>query len=149
MRIMGLDYGSKTVGVALTDPLGITAQPLETITRESENKLRRTLARLEAIVSEYHVDSIVLGLPVNMDGSVGDRAVKSLEFKEKLEKRLQIPVVMQDERLTTVEADAILDEMRVSRSERKQYIDKIAAAFILEDYMNSNLTDKEIKQNGR
>ncbi len=139
MRIMGLDYGSKTVGVALTDPLGITAQPLETITRESENKLRRTLARLEAIVSEYHVDSIVLGLPVNMDGSVGDRAVKSLEFKEKLEKRLQIPVVMQDERLTTVEADAILDEMRVPHSERKQYIDKIAAAFILEDYMNSNL----------
>lgn len=139
MRIMGLDYGSKTVGVALTDPLGITAQPLETITRESENKLRRTLARLETIVSEYHVDSIVLGLPVNMDGSVGDRAVKSLEFKEKLEKRLQIPVTMQDERLTTVEADAILDEMRVPRSERKQYIDKIAAAFILEDYMNSNL----------
>lgn len=139
MRIMGLDYGSKTVGVALTDPLGITAQPLETITRESENKLRRTLARLETIVSEYHVDSIVLGLPVNMDGSVGDRAVKSLEFKEKLEKRLQIPVTMQDERLTTVEADAILDEMRVPHSERKQYIDKIAAAFILEDYMNSNL----------
>lgn len=149
MRIMGLDYGSKTVGVALTDPLGITAQPLETITRESENKLRRTLARLEAIVSEYHVDSIVLGLPINMDDSVGDRALKSLEFKEKLEKRLQLPVIMQDERLTTVEADAILDEMRVPRSERKQYIDKIAAAFILEDYMNSNLTDKEIKQNGR
>ncbi len=149
MRIMGLDYGSKTVGVALTDSLGITAQPLETITRESENKLRRTLARLEAIVSEYHVDSIVLGLPINMDDSVGDRALKSLEFKEKLEKRLQLPVIMQDERLTTVEADAILDEMRVPRSERKQYIDKIAAAFILEDYMNSNLTDKEIKQNGR
>lgn len=149
MRIMGLDYGSKTVGVALTDPLGITAQPLETITRESENKLRRTLARLEAIVSEYHVDSIVLGLPINMDDSVGDRALKSLEFKEKLEKRLQLPVIMQDERLTTVEADEILDEMRVPHSERKKYIDKIAAAFILEDYMNSNLTDKEIKQNGR
>jgi putative holliday junction resolvase len=138
MRIMGLDYGSKTVGVALTDPLGITAQPLETITRESENKLRRTLARLEAIVSEYQVGSIVLGLPVNMDGSVGDRALKSLEFKEKLEKRLQLPVTMQDERLTTVEADGILDEMRVPHSERKQYIDKIAAAFILEDYMHSN-----------
>ena len=135
MRIMGLDYGSKTVGVALTDPLGLTAQPLETITRDSENKLRRTLARLEEIVKEYQVGSIILGFPVHMDESIGLRAQKSLEFKSKLEKRLGLPVILQDERLTTVAADEILREMDVPASQRKQYIDKIAAACILEDYM--------------
>jgi len=137
MRIMGLDYGAKTVGVALSDPLGFTAWPLETITRESEKKLRRTLARLEEIVREYQVGSIILGYPLNMDGSVGERACKSLEFKTKLENRLKIPVIMQDERLTTVAADEVLEEMKVPRTERKQYIDKIAAAYILEDYMSS------------
>ena len=133
---MGLDYGSRTVGVALTDPLGLTAQPLETITRESENKLRKTFARLEQIVSEYQVSAIVLGLPLNMDDSVGERAQKSLEFKEKLENRLHLPVTMYDERLSTVAADEILEEMNVPQSERKKYIDKIAASCILEDYMN-------------
>ena len=138
MRIMGLDYGSKTVGVALSDPLGLTAQPLETITRDSENKLRRTLARLEAIVKEYQVGSIILGLPVHMDDSIGQRARKSLEFKTKLENRLKIPVIMQDERLTTAAADEVLREMDVPASERKQYIDKIAAALILKDYMTAH-----------
>lgn len=137
MRIMGLDYGSKTVGVALTDPLGLIAQPLETISRGSENKLRRTLARLEEIVNEYQVGSIILGFPVNMDDSIGERAQKSLEFKIKLEKRLELPVILQDERLTTVAADEILEEMDVPRPDRKKYIDKIAAACILEDYMAS------------
>ena len=143
MRIMGLDYGSRTVGVALTDPLGITAQPLETITRTSENKLRRTLARLEEIVREYQVERIVLGLPVNMDDSLGERAQKSLEFKTKLENRLHLPVILQDERLTTIAADEVLEEMNVPREERKKYIDKIAAACILEDYM----TGQEMQQN--
>ena len=137
MRIMALDYGAKTVGVALTDPLGVTCQPFETITRESENKLRRTLARLETIVSEYQVGKIVLGFPVNMDDSVGERAQKSLEFKTKLEKRLGLPVILQDERLTTVAADEILDEMEIPRNERKKYIDQIAASIILRDYMDS------------
>ena len=137
MRIMGLDYGSKTVGVALTDALGLTVQPLETITRDSENKLRRTLARLEEIVSEYQVGSIILGLPVLMDDSIGLRAQKTLEFKSKLEKRLGLPVILQDERLTSVAADEILSEMNVPVSRRKQYIDKIAAAVILEDYLSA------------
>ena len=136
MRIMGLDYGSKTVGVALTDPLGLTVQPLETITRDSENKLRRTLARLEEIVTEYQVGSIILGFPVHMDDSIGLRAQKSLEFKSKLERRLGLPVLLQDERLTTVAADEILREMEVPGEHRKQYIDKIAAALILEDYLS-------------
>ena len=134
---MGLDYGSKTVGVALTDPLRITSQPFETVARQTENKLRKTLARLEQIVHEYEVSQIVMGLPLNMDGSRGERALKTLEFKEKLEKRLGMTVEMQDERLTTVEADSLLDEMNISRSDRKQYIDSIAASIILEDYMNN------------
>ena len=135
MRIMALDYGSKTVGVALTDPLGVACQPFETITRESENKLRRTLARLETIAGEYQVEKIVLGLPLNMDDSVGERAQKSLDFKEKLEKRLGLPVIMQDERLTTMAADEMLEEMGIPAGERKKYIDQIAASIILRDYM--------------
>ena len=136
MRIMGLDYGAKTLGVAVTDPLGMTAQPLETISRTSETKLRRTLARLEEIVREYQVEQIILGLPVHMDGSLGERAQKSLEFKIKLENRLHLPVILQDERLTTVAADEVLREMNVPGEERKKYIDKIAASYILEDYMS-------------
>ena len=139
MRIMALDYGSKTVGVALTDPLGYTCQPFETITRGSENKLRRTLARLEIIAEEYQVEKIILGFPVNMDDSVGERAQKSLEFKTKLENRLNIPVVLQDERLTTVAADDILDEMDIPAGERKKYIDQIAASIILRDYLDSEV----------
>ena len=136
-RIMGLDFGSKTVGVALTDPLRMTSSPFETITRQSENKLRKTLARLEEIVRQYDVTRIVMGLPLNMDGTYGERAQKTLEFREKLETRLGMKIDMQDERLTTVEADSILDEMQISHSERKQYIDSIAASIILEEYMNN------------
>ena len=143
MRIMALDYGSKTVGVALTDPLGVTCQPFETITRESENKLRRTLARLETIAGEYQVGMIVLGLPLNMDDSVGERAQKSLEFKTKLEKRMGLPVILQDERLTTMAADEILDEMEIPAGERKKYIDQIAASIILRDYLDNK--DRAVK----
>ena len=87
MRILGLDYGSKTVGVAVSDPLGLTAQKVETIWRKQENKLRRTLARIEELVAEYGVEKIVVGLPKNMNNTLGERAEKSLEFKEMLEKR--------------------------------------------------------------
>ncbi|MCF0142662.1 MAG: Holliday junction resolvase RuvX [Parasporobacterium sp.] len=138
MRIIGLDYGSRTVGVAVTDGLGITAQPLETITRSGENKLRRTLARIEELAGEYNAELIVLGYPVNMDGSVGERALKTGEFRAMLEKRLNIPVVLQDERLTTEEALEILRDMDVPESDLKLYVDKIAATVILEDYMNSH-----------
>lgn len=103
MRLLGLDYGSKTVGVAVTDPLGYTAQPLETITRKEENKLRRTLARIEQLVGEYQIEKIVLGYPVNMDGSAGERAELALAFKAMLERRTKLEVIMQDERLTTVQ----------------------------------------------
>ena len=137
MRVMGLDYGSKTVGVAISDPLGITAQGIETIERKEENKLRQTLARIEALVKEYEVEKIVLGFPKNMNNTIGERAEKSLELKEKLERRIGIPVIMWDERLTTVEAERTLIESKVRRENRKKFVDKIAAVFILQGYLDS------------
>ena len=115
MRIMGLDYGSKTVGVAVSDPLGLTAQGIEIVRRKSENKLRQTLARIEEIAKEYGVEKIVLGFPKHMNNDIGERAEKSLEFKEMLERRTDLPVVMWDERLTTVEADRTMMETGIRR----------------------------------
>lgn len=137
MRIMGLDYGSKTVGVAISDPLGITAQGIEIIRREKELKLRQTLARIEALIKEYEVESIVLGFPKNMNNTIGDRAEKSLAFQEMLEKRTGLDVVMWDERLTTVEANRTLMEGKVRREDRKQYVDMLAAVYILQGYLDS------------
>lgn len=137
MRIMGLDYGSKTVGVAISDPLGITAQGIEIIRREKETKLRQTLARIEALIKEYEVESIVLGFPKNMNNTIGDRAEKSLAFQEMLKKRTGLDVVMWDERLTTVEANRTLMEGKVRRENRKQYVDMLAAVYILQGYLDS------------
>ena len=136
MRIMGLDYGSKTVGVAISDPLLITAQGIEIIRRKDENKLRRTLARIEELIVEYDVSEIVLGLPKNMNDTIGDRAQLSLEFQEKLERRTGLPVTMWDERLTTVAADQVMMEAGIRREHRKEYVDKIAAVFILQGYLD-------------
>ena len=136
MRILGLDYGSKTVGVAVSDPLGFTAQGVEIIRRKSENKMRQTLARIEELIAQYQVEEIVLALPKNMNNTVGERAVKSLEFKEKLEKRTGLPVVMWDERLTTVSANRVLMETGVRRENRKEHVDEIAAVFILQGYLD-------------
>ena len=138
MRIMGLDYGSKTVGVAISDPLGITAQGIETIHRKAENKLRQTLARIEELVKEYEVDKLVLGFPKHMNNTIGDRAEKSLELKAMLERRTGLPVIMWDERLTTLEAERTLIESKVRREDRKKYVDKIAAVFILQGYLDAN-----------
>ncbi|MBP5454526.1 MAG: Holliday junction resolvase RuvX [Lachnospiraceae bacterium] len=135
MRIMGLDFGSKTVGVAISDPLLITAQGIEIIRRKEENKLRKTLARIEELIEEYEVGEIVLGLPKNMDDSEGERARLSLEFKDKLERRTGLQVHMWDERLTTVEADNIMMEAKIRRENRKEYVDMIAAQLILEGYL--------------
>ena len=137
MRVLGLDYGSKTVGVAISDPLGITAQGVETIWRKQEILLRQTLARIEELVSEYHVEKIVLGYPKNMNNTIGERAQKSLEFKEMLERRTGLEVIMWDERLTTVEANRTLMEASVRRENRKQYLDQLAAVFILQGYLDS------------
>ena len=140
MRIMGLDYGSKTVGVAISDELLLTAQGKEIIRRNEENKLRKTLARIEELIQEYGVEKIVLGLPLNMDESVSERSQLCLEFKEKLERRTGIPVEMMDERLTTVEADEIMNEARIKGKKRKEYVDMIAAQIILQDYLDNKMT---------
>ena len=136
MRIMGLDYGSKTVGVAISDALGLTAQGIEIIRRTQENKLRQTLARIEALVKEYEVTAIVLGFPKNMNNTIGDRAEKSLAFKEMLERRTGLDVFMWDERLTTVAANRILLQGDVSRKKRKKVIDQMAAVQILQSYLD-------------
>ena len=136
MRIMGLDYGTKTVGVAASDPLGITAQAVETITRKEENKLRKTCARIEALIAEYGVERIVLGFPKHMNNDIGERAEKALEFRDMLARRTGLEVVMWDERLTTVSAERTLMESGVRRENRKKHIDQIAAVFILQGYLD-------------
>lgn len=136
MRIMGLDFGSKTVGVAISDPLLITAQGIEIIRRKEENKLRRTLARIEALILEYQVEEIVLGLPKNMNDTLGPRVEKTLEFQEKLERRTGLPVHTWDERLTTVAADKAMMEAGIRRENRKEYVDEIAAVLILQGFLD-------------
>ena len=138
---MGLDYGSKTVGVAVSDTLLITAQSLEIIRRESENKLRKTLARIEELIREYQVTTLVLGLPKNMNNTEGTRVEKTMEFKAMLERRTGLEVIMWDERLTTVAADKTMMEAGIRREDRKNYVDKIAAAFILQGYLDSKQMD--------
>jgi putative Holliday junction resolvase len=134
---MGLDYGSKTVGVAISDELMITAQPVMTIERKSENKLRKTLAKIEELIDEYKVSFVVLGYPKNMDNSEGERVVATKEFAEHLERRTGLEVILQDERLTTIESERILMEAGVRREHRKEYVDKMAAAVILQSYLDS------------
>ena len=140
---MGLDYGSKTVGVAISDALGITAQAVETISRPQETKLRRTLARIEELCREYEIEKIILGFPKNMNNTIGDRAEKSLEFAEMLKRRTGLPVVMWDERLTTVAAERTLMESGVRREHRKEHIDQIAAVFILQGYLDAESNRRE------
>ncbi len=136
MRIIGLDYGTKTVGVAISDELMITAQPLCTIERKSANKLRQTLAQIESIIEEYHAELIVLGFPKNMNNTIGDRAEATKDFKESLERRTGLEVVLWDERMTTIEAERVLMAAGVRRENRKQYVDKMAAAVILQNYLD-------------
>jgi len=136
MRIMGLDFGSKTVGVAISDALLLTAQGVEIIRRKEENKLRQTLARIEELIKEYEVEKIVLGCPKHMNGTEGVRVELTEEFKEKLERRTGLPVVMWDERLTTVAADKTMMEAGIRREHRKEYVDMIAATFILQGYLD-------------
>ena len=136
MRIMGLDLGTKTVGVAISDALQLTAQGIEIIRRKDENKLRQTLARIESLIIEYEVEEIVLGMPKNMNATEGERVALTMEFKEKLERRTGLPVHMWDERLTTVAADKAMMEAGIRRENRKEYVDMIAATLILQGYLD-------------
>ena len=143
MRVLGLDYGAKTVGVAVSDPLGLTAQGVEIIRRQRETKLRQTLARIEELAQFYGAEKIVLGLPKHMNDDIGVRAEKTLEFRDMLEKRLGLPVEMEDERLTTVEAIRAMNEMNLWGKERKAVVDEIAAVFILQTWLDRMQIRKE------
>ncbi len=136
MRIMGLDFGSKTVGVAMSDPLLLTAGSLEIIRRKSPDKLRRTLARIEELAAEYDVDRIVLGYPKNMNNTEGERCQKTQEFCQMLERRTGLEVILWDERLTTVAAQQIMKDSNVRLSEREKFVDSIAAGLILQGYLD-------------
>lgn len=146
MRIMGLDFGSKTCGVAISDSLMITAQPKEIIRRDRENKLRKTFARIEELIEEYDVGLIVLGLPLNMDDTEGERARRTLEFQDSLQRRTGLPVVMSDERLTSVEAEEIMQKQGIPREKYHDYVDMIAANIILSEYMEKMREQEEKRQ---
>ncbi|MCI8341727.1 MAG: Holliday junction resolvase RuvX [Firmicutes bacterium] len=138
MRILGLDYGDKTIGVAVSDPFGWTAQGVEIIKRGGENEYKSSLRRIEELINEYNVEKIVLGYPLNLNGTVSDRCVKTEEFKEKMEKRFaKVPVILWDERLSTVAAAGFLAEAGLNSVKRKNVIDKMAAVYILQGYLNS------------
>ena len=149
MRIMGLDFGSKTVGVAISDPLLLTAQGIEIVRRKEENKLRQTLARIEALIMEYGVTEIVLGLPKHMNDTEGDRAQLARQFGEKLSRRTALPVVYWDERLTTVSADKAMMEAGIRREERKEHVDRIAAVLILQGYLDYRRNKAEDATDGQ
>ena len=136
MRIMGLDYGSVTVGVAISDELLLTAQGIEVIRRKEENKLRQTLQRIEALIAEYGVELIVLGYPKNMNNTIGERAEKSEEFAKTLKRRTGLEVILWDERLTTVAAHNAMIEGNMRRENRSKIVDKVAAVFILQGYLD-------------
>ena len=144
MRILGLDFGTKTVGVAVSDELLITAQGVEIIRRKAPTKLRQTLARIDELVGEYGIEKIVLGYPKNMNNTEGERCEKTQEFKEMLEKRTGLEVVLWDERLTTVSADNAMMEMGIRRENRKEYVDEIAAIFILQGYLDFLANQKQV-----
>lgn len=135
-RIIGLDFGAMTCGVAISDELLITAQPKETIRRTHETKLRKTLARIEELITEYGVDKIVLGLPKKLDNTEGARAEKCREFAAALERRTGLSVILWDERLTTVEASRVLDDVGYGYVKKGEVIDKLAAVIILQSYLN-------------
>ncbi len=143
MRILGLDYGQKTVGVAISDETEIIAQPFETIERKRETKLRQTYARIEAIIEEYQVGKIVLGLPKMMNNTEGPRVQLTKAFAEDLERRTGMEIILEDERLTTVAANRILEETGVAVSGRKEHIDKMAAAIILQSYLDREANKHE------
>lgn len=137
MRILGLDFGSKTIGVAVSDPFGWTAQGLEIIRREDENNLKKSIARIQEICKEYSVETIVLGYPKNMNNTLGERVEKTEAFKKRLEREIKLPIELWDERLSTVAAERSLLEADISRAKRKKVIDKQAAVFILQGYLDS------------
>lgn len=136
MRIMGLDVGSKTVGIALSDELGWTAQGLKTL-KINEEKQEFGFAEIGQLLEEYQVDTVVVGLPKNMNGTIGPRGEASKQFAEEIERQFNVPTILWDERLTTMAAERVLLEADLSRKKRKKVIDKMAAVMILQGYLDS------------
>lgn len=132
-RIMGLDVGDKTIGVAISDPLLITAQGLKTIMRQS---IKKDMRQIEEIIGDYNIIKIVVGFPKNMNNSVGPQGEKVLDFVDKLKRRFDIEIILEDERLSTVAAEKILIEGDVRRKGRKKVIDKVASTYILQTYLD-------------
>lgn len=132
-RIMGLDVGDRTIGVAISDPLLLTAQGFKTIKRESNKK---DMAEIEDIIKKYNITKIIVGFPKNMNNTVGPQGEKVLNFVDKLKKKFNIEIILEDERLTTMAAERTLIEGDISRKNRKKVIDKVAATYILQTYLD-------------
>lgn len=143
MRILGIDSGEKRIGISISDELGITAQGLPTI--KSANEIE-DLKNIKEIIDQYGVEKIVLGLPINMNGSLGEQAKKAISFAEKLKSSFQLPVELEDERLTTSKAEKFLIETDRSRKKRKKVIDKMSAIIILQSFLDRKKMSKEIKK---
>ncbi len=137
MRILGLDFGQKTIGVAISDPFGWTAQGIEIIKRKQEENLKESIERLGEIIKEYGVEKIILGYPKNMNNTIGERCEKTTAFKKRIEKSFNLPIILWDERLSTIGAERTLLEADLSRKKRKDVIDKMAAVFILQGFLDS------------
>jgi putative Holliday junction resolvase len=135
MRVMAIDYGSKAIGVAISDELQLTARPLTTVRRQKQ-KHTQVIERICALIAEYEIGTLVVGLPLNMDGTRGPAAARVESFIGELRKRLTIPIITIDERLTSYEADQILREEGAGRDERRARSDEYAAAIILQDYID-------------
>lgn len=146
LRLIGLDYGAATVGVACSDGLFLTAQPVTVIRRKHETKLRQTFQQIEAIVTNRKCNAIVLGLPKKLDNSFGDRAEKTTEFAADLERRTGLPVVLWDERFTTVEAHRVLGAAGLRQDQKDAVVDKLAATLILQSYMDYLTNNPEEKK---
>ncbi len=138
MRILGLDFGDKTIGVAISDPFGWTAQGVEVIRRENPMEFKKCIRRLAELLEQYGVEKIVLGYPKNLDGSEGERCTKTKDFCERIQRRFpKTEVLLWDERFSTVAAERSLREIGLNHDQRKGVIDKMAAVHILQGYLDS------------
>jgi putative Holliday junction resolvase len=137
MRVIAVDFGTRNIGIAVSDALGISVRPVETIRRSSLNK---DLARLKYLIEDLEAEALVVGLPLRLDGTFGEAAEKTLRFVERLRLEVRIPIFTQDERLTSYEAEQILVEQGWNRAERRQRSDELAATIILQDYLSTRTT---------
>lgn len=154
VRVIGLDYGDRTIGVAASDPLGLTAQPVEVIRRKEERDLKGSIKRIREILEEYGSNTVVLGYPKNMNNSEGSRCEKTVYFKNRLENSIHgIDIILKDERLSTAAAERTLLEADLSRQKRGKVIDKMAAVFILQGYLDTvfknKMENEKIKENNK